>query len=40
VAESRLDGRPIVIFIVATEDGREALIYDEATCVLVELPPE
>jgi hypothetical protein len=40
VAESRLDGRPIVIFIVATEDGREALIYDKATCVLVELPPE
>lgn len=40
VAESRLDGRPIVIFIVATEDDKEALIYDEATCVLVELPPE
>ena len=40
VAESRLDGRPIVIFIVAAEDGREALIYDEAACVLVELPPE
>ncbi len=40
VAESSLDGRPIVIFIVATQDEREALIYDEATCVLVELPPE
>jgi hypothetical protein len=40
VAHSRLDGRPIVIFIVATEDGKEALIYDEATCVVVELPPE
>jgi hypothetical protein len=39
-AQSRLDGRPIVIFVVATEDGREALVYDEATCVLVELPPD
>ena len=40
IALSRLDGRTIVIFIVATEDGKEALVYDEATCLFVDIPPE
>lgn len=40
VAQSKLDGRRVVIVIVEGEDGREALVYNEATCALVELPPE
>lgn len=40
VARSNLDGRPVVIAIVEGENGKEALIYDEATCELVDLPPE
>jgi hypothetical protein len=40
VAQSKLDGRRVVIVIVEGEDGREALVYNKATCALVELPPE
>ncbi len=40
VARSNLDGRAVVIVIVERETGREAVIYDEATCELIELPPE
>jgi hypothetical protein len=36
-ALSNLDGRPIIIYILDDGDQPEAIVYDQATCELVEL---